>query len=318
MQKGDLHVHLNGLVSTSVIKDLLEREGAVIPENFNIDVDLIRATPAPNLLTYLKPWQVLRLIPNSQNSLSLIIDSAFENLKTNNVTFVELRNSVIYIALLNKITVSQALSWLVSEIQRASEKFNIKAGLILTVSRGDYASDHLRSLLDAYLNLGKPDIIIGLDLAGNEDAALPLDIGVLFSKAKEEYGLNITIHAGETGKIENIIEAIENFGADRIGHGTAAYKSNAVMNLLKERDICVEVCPISNRRTGAIQAQESHPVAEFIKAGVPFVICSDNPAIHCSSITEDYLEFYRETASEISLQNMFSMQKKYSFLKGVK
>jgi adenosine deaminase len=113
MQKGELHVHLNGLASTDVVRYLLERDGAEIPEGFNLNVDLSMATPSPNLATYLKPWQVLRLIPSTQASLRLIVDSAFENLKAHNVAFVELRNSIIYIALLNNIAVSEALSWLI-------------------------------------------------------------------------------------------------------------------------------------------------------------------------------------------------------------
>ncbi|MBD9561723.1 adenosine deaminase family protein [Pseudomonas sp. PDM09] len=317
MQKGELHVHLNGLASTSLVQKLLIEEKAEIPAGFNLNVDLLRTSPSTDLETYLKPWQVLRLIPRSKAALGLVIDSAFENLQSQNVTFVELRNSVIYIALLNNITISTALSWLIHEIDRASDKYSIKAGLIITISRGDYAPDHLRSLMEAYVQLGRPDRVIGLDLAGNEDTTSPVELGQLFRKAKEEQGLKITIHAGETGNPENIRDAIINFDADRIGHGTAAYKSLAVMDMLRDRDICVEVCPISNRLTGAVGAHESHPVSEFIKMGVPFVICSDNPSIHDSNINEDYLEFYRETHNIDILESMLNRQIKYTFLRGI-
>jgi adenosine deaminase len=317
MQKGELHVHLNGLVSTNLVRSLLSEEGVKIPAGYNIDRDLSRTTPSPDLATYLMPWQVLRLIPRSQAALGLIVDNAFANLKAQNVSFVELRNSVIYIALLNNIAVSTALLWLIHEIEIASIKYHIKAGLILTISRGDSAPDQLHSLLNAYIDIGRPDIVVGLDLAGNEEAISPTETGQLFCKAKNDYNLKITIHAGETGKPENIADAIINFSADRIGHGTAAYKSQAVMDLLRDRDICVEVCPISNRLTGAVRAHESHPVSEFIKLGVPFVICSDNPSIHNSGISEDYLCFYRETNGEEILRAMLSSQIRYSFMDGI-
>lgn len=317
LQKGELHVHLNGLVSSEVVMRLLIDEGAEIPSGFNFETDLCRTVPSPDLSTYLKPWQVLRLTPRSQANLGFIVDSAFENLRSQNVRFVELRNSVVYIALLNNIEVSTALSWLICEIQRASAKYDIKAGLILTISRGDYAPDHLRALLKAYVKLGRPSIVVGLDLAGNEDAISPAETGNLFRKAKNDHGLKITIHAGETGHPENITDAIVNFSADRIGHGTAAYKSKVVMDMLRDRDICVEVCPISNRLTGAVSMHESHPVSEFLKMGVPFVICSDNPAIHSSNISDDYLEFFRETKSQETLENMLRLQVRYSFLRGL-
>ncbi len=317
MEKGELHVHLNGLVSTDVVRNLLVKDRSGLPPGFDLEKDLNISLPADSLASYLKPWQALRLIPKSKSCLGLIVESAFLNLKYQNITFVEIRNSVIYLALLNNISVDEALYWVVSEIEEASERHQISAGLILTVSRGDCAAEHLLSLLGAYGKLGKPSTVVGLDLAGNEDITSPIDTGSLFLHAKDKYGLKVTIHAGETGKTENIVSAVHEFGADRIGHGTAASKSFEVMSLLKDKDICVEVCPISNRLTTAVKECESHPVIDFIDNNVPFVICSDNPSIHLSSLTEDYLEFYREANSIQHLCDMYSNQKKYSFIKGL-
>lgn len=316
IEKGELHVHLNGLVSSKLVKELLENNIVDIPQGFDLDKDLNVTKPAKNLSSYLKPWDLLRLIPKSRADLTLIVFDAFENLRKCNVRFVELRNSIIYIALLNKVNVEVAMAWLLEDITRASEYYKIKAGLILTVTRGDYSLVQLRSLLSAYIKLGRPDLIVGLDLAGNEDVRVSDDLVYEFRRAKIEFGLKITIHAGETGSFENIAIAINSFQADRIGHGTSAAKSEETLDLIREKDICVEVCPISNRLTNAVGEEESHPVVSFINNEIPFVICSDNPSIHGSSINEDYIEFYRETKSSIYIEKMFEIQKKYSFIKG--
>lgn len=317
MEKGELHVHLNGLVSSELVKKLLENNTVDIPQGFDLDKDLNVIKPAKSLSSYLKPWELLRLIPKSRTDLTLIVFDAFENLRKCNVGFVELRNSVLYIALLNKVNVEVAMAWLLEDISRASEYYKIKAGLILTVTRGDYSLVQLRSLLSAYIKLGKPNLIVGLDLAGNEDIRVSDALAYEFVRAKIEFDLKVTIHAGETGNFENIAIAVNNFKADRIGHGTAAIKSKATLDLLREKDICVEVCPISNRLTNAVGESESHPVIEFINNEVPFVICSDNPSIHRSNITQDYIEFYRETKSSIHIEQMLKTQKKYSFIKGI-
>ena len=60
-----------------------------------------------------------------------------------------------------------------------------------------------------------------------------------------------------------------------------------LLELLAERRICVEVCPISNRLTGAVPRDEAHPLQEFRRHGVPFVICSYNPAIHQRGLADD-------------------------------
>lgn len=317
MDKGELHVHLNGLVSTKVIRQMIQSELCEIPKNFDLSVDLNVLRPAQSLVEYLRPWQVLRLIPRNRGHLRLIVESAFENLKADSVSFVEIRNSVIYIASLNNISVDKALFWLIEEIENASYKYEIKAGLILTVSRGSSANEHLEILLRAYRKLRFPKCVIGIDLAGNEDIDPPREIAQSFQRAKSEYGLKLTIHAGETGNYENIRKAIIEFGADRIGHGTAASKSDEVMELLKDRDICLEVCPISNRLTKAVAEYEEHPVKTFITNNVPFVICSDNPAIHASSLSFDYYKFLCETDSKEHLRDMYLNQKKYSFLESI-
>ncbi|WP_159739675.1 amidohydrolase family protein [Vibrio atypicus] len=318
LSKGELHVHLNGLAKTNILRSLLESCTDELPKGFSLSSDLTRSTPASSLSDYLKPWQALRLIPRSRTDLSKIVDSAFAELQRENVKFVELRNSIIYISLLNGITVQESLEWLLQAIDELSTKYNITAGLILTVTRGEYAPEHLRALLEAYKLLGRPKSVVGLDLAGNEEVHPPTETASLFRKAKDDEGLSITIHAGETGKPLNIEEAIHNYGADRIGHGTAIIKSPQLMDLVKEKDICIEVCPVSNRLTNAVAENESHPVREMVEHGVPFVICSDNPSIHCSSLSEDYLEFYNETGNSELLENMFATQKKYSFIKGLK
>ncbi|MGB5965454.1 MAG: hypothetical protein WBF77_07385 [Sulfurimonadaceae bacterium] len=111
-------------------------------------------------------------------------------------------------------------------------------------------------------------------------------------------------------------KAIDSFEADRIGHGTAAEMDQELMAYIKEKDVCIEVCPISNRLTGAVKDNDDHPVVEFLKNEVPFVICSDNPAIHNKTINDDYMSFYDETGRKDILESMFAIQKKYSFIKG--
>ena len=317
LDKGELHVHLNGLIPVETIRSILINETVKVPQGFNLDKDLLRESPMNCLEDYLKPWEVLRLIPNSRESLKIIMQSAFANLKQQNIKFVEIRNSIIYLSFLNNISVETALQWFLEEMEVASEKYEIKAGLILTISRGDYCKENFHALIQAYENIGRPKLVVGLDLAGNEDIKVDDTTGSLFKSAKDEFGLGITIHAGETGCTQNIIKAIDLFGADRIGHGTAAGLNKDVMKYIRENDVCVEVCPISNRLTGAVRDSDYHPVVEFVENDVPFVICSDNPAIHNKTLNDDYFAFYAETKRKDILESMLDRQSKYSFIKGL-
>lgn len=317
LNKGELHAHLNGLISTGIVRSILEQEKTEIPEGFDLHTDLIRLTPSASLTEYLKPWQVLRRIPATYTNLQVMCDDAFRGLHDNNVRFVELRSSVIYLAGLQNCTVHEALRRLIEATQLSARTFRIACGILLTVSRGDYSAALLETLLHAYRLLGCPSDVVGIDLAGDEEIPVPEELPRMFRAAKEKYGLGITIHAGETGRPENVLSAIREFGADRIGHGTAAGGHPEIMEELRRREICVEVCPISNRLTGALKGVESHPLRKFVQCGVPFVICSDNPGIHQRGINADYETALLEGINLDDLAEQYRAALRYTFLKGV-
>ena len=74
----------------------------------------------------------------------------------------------------------------------------------------------------------------------------------LFGEVKK-LGLPFTIHAGECGSVENVMEAVE-CGARRIGHGIALRGHYQDINICKERGIGIEMCPISNLQTKAVKS----------------------------------------------------------------
>jgi adenosine deaminase len=86
------------------------------------------------------------------------------------------------------------------------------------------------------------------------------------------------------------------------------------MEIISKRDIVVEVCPISNQLTSAVR-NGNYSFKKFIEYDVPFVLCSDNPAIHKRSIDDDYNLFLEKTGRADILSKMFSIQKKYSFIR---
>ncbi|WP_026200625.1 adenosine deaminase [Cupriavidus sp. UYPR2.512] len=313
----ELHVHLNGAIPASTIKNILADETTVLPRGFEITRDLLRLTPCKSLAAYLTPWQILRLFPRKRENLDRLCIAALANMAANGVRFVELRSSVLYLATLQKCSPTQALERLIESTRDAAERQNIRRGLILTVTRGDYGATALTALLQAYQDLGEPDDVVGLDLAGDEEMSYPAQLPSLFREAKDRFGLGITIHAGETGRAENVRSAIELFGTDRIGHGTAASKVPELMDLLAKEDVCVEVCPISNRLTGAVSSEEAHPLQEFRRHGVPFVICSDNPGIHQRGLVDDHSAAMAEGLSVGDLRHQFQVAKRYSFIEGL-
>lgn len=314
-EKGELHVHLNGAVPFAMVREIFAEEATALPPGFDFERDFLRRVASPSLAHYLAPWQVLRRFPKLPRNLERMVDSAVAALGADCVRFAELRSSVLYLSLLQECSAVQALERLIEFTSAAAHRHGMRCGLVLTVTRGDYSAVHLIALLDAYKALGEPCEVVGLDLAGDEETPYPPELPGLFREAKERYGLGITIHAGETGRAQNILDAVKLFKADRIGHGTAAGRQPHLLDFLATNNVCVEVCPISNRLTGAVPPNEAHPLADFRRHGVPFVICSDNPSIHQHPLTDDHVVALAEGVPFELLLQQYALAKRYSFIK---
>ena len=134
-----------------------------------------------------------------------------------------------------------------------------------------------------------PHLICGFDFVGQEDAGRPLaDLTpeiFWFRKRCLEEGVEIPFffHAGEClgdGDVtdENLFDAIL-LGTRRIGHGFSLYKHPLLIEMVKQKSILIESCPISNevlRLTGSIV---SHPLPALLARGVNVALCNDDPAI---------------------------------------
>ncbi|KAJ9203145.1 hypothetical protein DTO166G4_238 [Paecilomyces variotii] len=134
-----------------------------------------------------------------------------------------------------------------------------------------------------------PEIICGFDVVGQEDQGRPLvdmtPILFWFRKACAEEGVEIPFffHAGEClgdgdATDNNLFDAIL-LGTRRIGHGFSLYKHPLLIDLVKEKKILIECCPISNEILRLTSSIKSHPLPALLSRGVPVSLCNDDPAV---------------------------------------
>jgi aminodeoxyfutalosine deaminase len=129
--------------------------------------------------------------------------------------------------------------------------------------------------------------LAGVGLGGLEAQFPPEPYADVFREAKEE-GLASVPHAGEVAGPASVWGALEVLGADRIRHGIRAVEDPALVRELAAREIVLDVCPISNLRTGAVRSLEDHPLPRLVEAGVLCSISTDDPAMFDTDLTRDY------------------------------
>jgi len=134
--------------------------------------------------------------------------------------------------------------------------------------------------------------ILGVGIGGDERSVPAESFAELFAEARR-MGLRTVAHAGEFSSALSVREAVEILGAERVGHGIRAVEDPAVLRLLKERRIPLEICPTSNLRTGVIRRWKDHPLARLARYGLRVTLNSDDPALFRTSLATEYIVAHR-------------------------
>jgi aminodeoxyfutalosine deaminase len=147
---------------------------------------------------------------------------------------------------------------------------------------------------------------------GGDELSIPAKDFLPVYEVASAAGLHRLIHAGEIGGPEKIREAVEILRVERIGHGIAAVHDAALMDLLADRRIPLEICPISNLKTGALARQldrldaslHDHPLPQLLRHGIPIVLSTDDPAMFHTDLTAEYSAGQQMGLSESELRGL--------------
>ncbi len=132
-----------------------------------------------------------------------------------------------------------------------------------------------------------PDTLVGFGLGGPELGVERPQFKPVFDRVRAA-GLHSVPHAGETTGPQTIWDALEQLGAERIGHGTSSVTDERLMDYLVEHQIPLEVCPTSNIATRAVARLEDHPIREMVAAGAFVTVNSDDPPMFGTTLTREY------------------------------
>ncbi|XP_051167234.1 adenosine deaminase 2-like isoform X2 [Leptopilina boulardi] len=148
-----------------------------------------------------------------------------------------------------------------------------------------------QEIKDAY-----PNFVAGFDLVGQENKGLPLkNFTKQLTTFRNDY--QTFFHAGETdwyglSADENLIDAVL-LNTRRIGHGYALPKHPKVMELVKKKNIAIEVNPISNQILNLVADLRNHPASILFAEDYPVVVASDDPGLWgAQGLSYDFYETF--------------------------
>ena len=301
LKKVELHLHLDGSVEIDTINNIT---------NENIDIlkeKMIAKDKCENLSEYLTKFDIPIECMQTKDNLKLISKELVNYLEKENIIYAEIRFAPMFHTK-GGLTYEEIIE---SVLEGLKSNNNVKTNLILCMMRGFPKENNLKTIEVAlkYLNKG----VCALDLAGAEDKYPLNDYVELFNIIKEK-NIPFTVHAGENGSFEEINLAIE-LGTKRIGHGIHAYENCDTINLLKEKNILLEICPTSNVQTNSVDKYKNHPIYNFYKDNLNICINTDNKTVSNISLTEEYIKLHNTFNFSINdFKNMNINAIKSSFL----
>lgn len=292
----ELHRHLDGNIRLETVLDLGRRHQLPLPawtlDELRPHVEV--SGREPNLVEFLAKFAVLRLVMVDYDAVRRIVRENLEDAAREGIDYIELRFSPYFMAEqygLDPLGVTEAAC---DALEEASGTVPVKAKLIGIVSR-HYGPEIGWIEVEAAIRNHHRGIV-ALDLAGDE-AGFPGALFVEHFERAREAGLRAVAHAGEAAGAASVRQAVLGLGAERIGHGVRAVEDPAVLDLLLERGIPLEVCPTSNVQTSTVASYAAHPLPRLLRGGHAVTLNTDDPSISGIDLAHEY----RVAAEELGL-----------------
>jgi adenosine deaminase len=282
----ELHRHLDGNVRLDTILDLGLKHNLPLPAK-NLDGlrPFVQVTEAkPDILAYFAKFEWLVRVMVDYDAVRRIAYENVEDAKKEGIDYIELRFSPWFMSEKNHLNPVGVVEAVIDGVKIGSRDFGVKTNLIGILSR-TYGPETCKKELEALLT-HKLDIV-ALDLAGDE-IHFGGDLFVEHFRAARNAGWHSDPHAGEVSGPASIWQAINELGAERLGHAVHAIEDPKLMDYLAEHRIGVESNLTSNVQTSTVKDYPDHPIKLFLNHGILATLNSDDPGISAHFLRYEY------------------------------
>jgi len=291
--KVELHCHLEACFRPHTVMEVGKTLGLDIPRDPQVfHREWLLTRPLANLALALARFVDIQRIWCAEEVIERMTFEACEDAAGQGLRGIEFRYSPDFIASgkphLDKERIHRAI---LRGVQRAAD-LDLAVGLIGIVQKTLPVADAARTV-DFIVDCA--ETFVSLDFADRDTHDLKV-YAPMVTKARKA-GLHLTVHAGEEpgpGAPSQVRDAIEILGAERIGHGIHILGDQRVIDLVKERNVVLEVCPTSNWLCNSVPSTREHPIRRLMEAGVAVTINSDDPSLFGIDLCHEYELLQRE------------------------
>jgi adenosine deaminase len=297
LPKVELHQHVDGSIPPQVTWELMRHYRLNPVESFDEmrrRLEL-QAEEEGSLLAYLDKMHYPLWITQFYENISQVTEAIVDAAAAEGVTTLELRYSPI-IHTFAGLTPRQSIRAVLAGMNKSGKRHRMKVGLVVIAMRqhGPHIAKILaRQAIAEAQHLHARTGVVGFDIAGPERGNAPRLFKSSYDIARLGK-LGLTVHAGEDAPAAYVWEAVDELGANRIGHGCSGATEPDLLRRLARDKVVIECCLSSNYGSGAVKRGSRHPVYAFLDAGVPVAICCDNTTVSRTDQNRETLQVARE------------------------
>jgi adenosine deaminase len=280
LPKVELHNHLEGAIPVETLWELVKKYNG--DKKLGNIANLRERFKYKDFHHFLDTWIWKDQFIRDYEDCTFFADAVAEDLKSQNIKYAELHFTPVGF-LAKGLTTSRVVEAIKKGF--ANHGDDITLNLIADLCR-NCDLETVESVLGEIIEMQEP-CVLGVGIGGDERNYPPQIFSNSFAKAKKQ-GLKVTIHAGEAAGAESIWGAIKDLKADRIGHGTRAYEDPKLLDYLKETQLPIEMCPLSNLCTRVVEKISKHPIKRFFEMGLNVSVNTDDPKMFNNSLSEEY------------------------------
>ena len=298
LPKVELHIHILGSIRPDTLLAIIEEVEIQAP--YKSVEEIVKRFEYSDFANFIRSYMEIVEYIKDEKHFERITYEMLEDCAKSNVQYVEASFSPCD-HIPKGLEFDMMADSINRGIQRAKRDFGIETNIRVDLVRSSTIEQAMEVLDSIQKN---PANIISVDLGGNENQDPPGPFAEPYKRART-MGLHRVAHAGEAVGPESIWEAIQLLDVERIGHGVTAGQDPELIEYLKREQIAIEMCPVSNLRTGVVQSIKDHPIREYFDKGLLVTVSSDDPSLFHTSMNNEYFQIHEHL--NFSLKELYQI-----------
>jgi len=312
LPKVELHYHLDGGLRPSTVRELAIEMGIALPDGEDELLRMLRVTnDCASLFEYLEKFQLPAALLQTAANLERAAYEAVEDASKTNVKYIEIRFAP-QLHVEKGLTLEETITAVLAGMNAGEQATGTIARLTLICLRNHPIELNWQVLEQAKAFHGQG--VVGMDLAGDE-AGFPPELHQAVFEEAHRLGIPITIHAGEAAGAENIRTSIARLHACRIGHGVRLEQDPALMQVVREHRIALEMCLTSNIQTKASPTWNAHPIRRYYEQDLKVTVNTDNATVSNTTLNIEYerlMHYHDFRIDELERMNAYAIEASFA------